>query len=80
MIFLIYVFDGMIYSQIEWLASVSGWKEFSLGGDDEEIEEEKVFVPGTALPALVELLLSLCKLIDMATSLTPNVGLVEQLI
>ena len=64
-------------SLIEWLTSVSGWKEFSLGGDDEEMEEEKVFVPGTALPALVELLLSLCKLIDMATSLTPNVGFIH---
>ena len=69
----------MICSRIEWLASVSGWKEFSLGGDDEEIEEEKVFVPGAALPALVELLLSLCKLIDMTTSLTPNVRSIEHI-
>ena len=67
------------------MASVNGWKEFSLGtaggidtlglgSEGEELEEEKVYVPGTALPALVELLLSLCRLIDMTTALTPDVG------
>ena len=61
---------------LEWYESISGWKEYSLSGEEEQ--DDSVFVPGTCSASLMEIFMQLCQLLDDTNSLSTDAEFVQK--